>query len=235
MGFELWKNMGRKNMTPKEILEQTRQLIKEYAAGDPDKWWYTNRYVFARLQLDERKTKTNIKRDLLNAGLPCHLCGKPFETKRDVHLHRLDKSKGYIKENCVLMHPDCHRKWHAEHKEEQATAPAGQPLASRTWRSRRYDDKPFLYWWDITPAQVARFDEIEDVEFVKKDTGERCIIPAATLKRFLTPDRQTSRSQGNWGIKILKDRPDELAFEPPTGSDDWLFLPVLWINEEDED
>ena len=26
--------------------------------GDPDKWWYANRFVFARLMLDERKTKS---------------------------------------------------------------------------------------------------------------------------------------------------------------------------------
>jgi len=133
------------------------------------------------------------------------------------------------------MHPDCHRKWHAEHKDEQTTGPAEQPSASPIRRSRRYDDKSFRYWWDITPAQAARTDDTEDIEFVKKDTGERCIIPAATLKRFLTQDRQTNRNQGNWGVKILKDHPEELAFEPPTGSDNWLFLPVTWINEQDGD
>jgi hypothetical protein len=53
-------------MTPKEILQQTRELIKNHAAGDPDRWWYANRFVFARLQLDERKNKTSIKRKLLD-------------------------------------------------------------------------------------------------------------------------------------------------------------------------
>jgi|ETNmetMinimDraft_26_1059896.scaffolds.fasta_scaffold16249_2 hypothetical protein len=41
---------------------------------------------------DERKTKAGIKRDLLDAGGPCHSCHKPFETRRAIHLHRLDGS-----------------------------------------------------------------------------------------------------------------------------------------------
>jgi len=61
-------------MTPREILDRTRVLINEYAAGDPDRWWYANRFVFARLQLDERKTKAGIKRELLDSRKPCHSC-----------------------------------------------------------------------------------------------------------------------------------------------------------------
>ena len=44
---------------PRQILEDTRQRIREHAGKDPDKWWYANRFVFARLALDERKTKTS--------------------------------------------------------------------------------------------------------------------------------------------------------------------------------
>lgn len=55
------------------------------------------------------------------------------------------------------------------------------------------------------------------------------------MKLALAPeDRQTSRGEGNWGIKVLKDRPDEPAFEP-AGGGEWLFLPVVRINEESED
>ena len=42
-------------MKPNEILENVRQLITEDSDGGPDKWWYANRFVFARLQLDERR------------------------------------------------------------------------------------------------------------------------------------------------------------------------------------
>jgi len=44
-------------MRPEEILEHARRLIAEYAGDDPDEWWYANRFVFARLNLDERYTR----------------------------------------------------------------------------------------------------------------------------------------------------------------------------------
>ena len=47
-------------MNPEEILAHTRKLISEHADNDPDKWWYANRFVFARLMLDERKTKSGV-------------------------------------------------------------------------------------------------------------------------------------------------------------------------------
>lgn len=222
-------------MTREEILKKTRQLINEHAAGDPDKWWYANRYVFARLQLDERKTKVGIKRDLLDAGGPCHSCGNPFETRRDVHLHRLDGSKGYRRGNCVLMHAECHRAWHAEHRADDSVELVAEGAINQVRRSKRYDDKPFLYWWDITPQQAESLAQSGDQEFVKKDTGERCIVPVDVLRRYLVPERRTTRSAGNWGLKILKDREDELAFEPRTGGGEWLFLPVVWIDEQAED
>ncbi len=221
-------------MTPQEILERTRQLIQEHAGEDADKWWYANRFVFARLQLDERKTNTAIKRNLLDAGGPCHSCGKPFETRRDVHLHRLDGGKGYHHGNCVLMHAGCHRTWQAAEEIEADTSGRRGRSLSSTKYSKRYDDMPFLYWWDISPGLAEKLDEFETIEFVQKDTEQLCIVSSEQLKPYVTPDRQTTRGQGNWGIKVLKDRPDELAFEPGTGHSDWAFLPVVWIDESDD-
>ncbi len=77
-------------------------------------------------------------------------------------------------------------------------------------------------------------DSLDAVEFAKKDVVERCVVPVEALRGFLTPERQTTRGQGNWGIKILKDRPDELAFEPGTGGGKWRFLPVVWLCEADD-
>jgi len=51
------RNRMKKHMDPQKILEQTRELIGRYANGDDGKWFYANRFVFARLGLDERKTK----------------------------------------------------------------------------------------------------------------------------------------------------------------------------------
>ncbi|MCK5114487.1 MAG: HNH endonuclease [Phycisphaerae bacterium] len=221
-------------MTPQEILRQTRQLIEEHAAGDPDNWWYANRFVFARLQLDERKTKTSIKRELFDANKPCHYCGKPFETKYNVHLHRLDQTKGYNKDNCALMHAECHQQCHSESKIKEI-AVIEEKEAILVKRSKKHDELSFFYWWDISPSCADSLDKFDMVEFVKNDSGERCIVPPADLKGFLTEDRQTSRSKGPWGVKVLKDHKDELAFEPGTGkTGKYLFLPVIWINEQED-
>jgi len=223
----------------RRILEDTRQRIREHAGEDPDKWWYANRFVFARLQLDERKTKVRIKRDLLDAGGPCHSCGKPFETRRDVHLHRLDASRGYHRGNCVLMHAECHRRWHAEHQDGDSREAAsdagarGRPILS-VKVSKPYDGMPFAYWWDISPSLAAGLDEMEVLEFVKKDPRERCVVPVDVLRRYLLPERQTTRSGGNWGVKVLKDHEDELAFEPGAGGGEWLFLPVVWLADAED-
>ena len=222
-------------MEPKEILEATRKMILEHSSGDPDKWWDANRFVFARLMLDERKTKAGVKQKLLDANSPCHACGKPFESRRNIHLHRLDGDKAYSEDNCVLMHADCHRSFHASRQEEvgSATAASGREPLLAKW-SKRYDDKPFLYWWDIAPPMVADLGSLDAVEFAKKDTRERCVVPVEALRGFLTPDRQTTRGQGNWGIKVLKERPDELAFEPGAGEKQWRFLPVVWLEETED-
>jgi len=218
-------------MEPKEILDTTRRLILEYAGDDPDKWWYANRFVFARLQLDERRTKSPIKRKLLDAGAACHACGKAFDSGRNVHLHRLDGNRAYTEANCVLMHGSCHLQHHAGREAAEITS--GREPTVTKW-SKRYDDKPFTYWWDIAPSLAAGLDNLEAVEFAKKDTQERCVVPVEVLKPFLSSDRQTSRGTGNWGIKVLEERPDELAFEPGAGSREWKFLPVVWLEDAED-
>ncbi len=223
-------------MGPKVILERTRRLIRAHAGDDPDRWWYANRFVFARLQLDERKTKTGIKQKLISSGQPCHACRGAFASRKGIHLHRLDGAKGYTEGNCVLMHGPCHQKWHAEHAADaDSTDPIAGQSPTLTKQSKRYDGTLFTYWWDITPNLAKQLDAYEVVEFECRDTGERCAVSASRLIQFLTSERQTRRGEGNWGIRVLTDRPDELAFEPPTGSDEWLFLPVTWLEDEKED
>ena len=224
-------------MEPKEILEQARTMIRQHAGDDTDKWWYANRFVYARLQGDERKTKVGIKKALIAAKRPCHGCGEGFESTKGIHLHRMDGSRGYTDDNCVLMHGPCHQKWHADHPEEtERPGPVSDPSPCLTRLSKRHDKKSFLYWWDIPPKLAEKLGaQYEEVEFECRDTHERCIVSIKELLPFLTPDRQTSRGDGNWGVKVLKDRPGELAFEPRTGSDDWLYMPVTWLEEENED
>jgi hypothetical protein len=81
----------------------------------------------------------------------------------------------------------------------------------------------------------GKIDKYEAVEFIKKNTGEKCYVLAVALKGYLTRERQTTRGQGNWGIKVLKNREAELAFEPPDKNGKWLFLPVVWVNDKEED
>jgi hypothetical protein len=208
-------------------------MISEHAAGDPDRWWYANRFVFARLMLDERKTKARIKQQLLDANRPCHLCDRPFDSRKNIHLHRLDGSKGYNDGNCVLMHGECHQRLHVGHPAAEESARQWDPVVTR--RSKCYSDQTFLYWWDISPGLAASLEHLEAVEFVKADTGEYCSVPTSTLTKFMTPERQSKRGNGNWGVKVLSDHPDELALEPGTGGGEWAFLPVVWLSQEAED
>jgi protein-arginine kinase activator protein McsA len=82
-------------MNPPKILDETRKAISNYAGEDSDKWFYANRFVFARLLLDERKTKTHIKKELLEASKACYYCNQSFENKVGVHLHRFDGERCY--------------------------------------------------------------------------------------------------------------------------------------------
>jgi hypothetical protein len=228
-------------MNPQKILEETRKAISSYAGEDSDKWFYANRFVFARLLLDERKTKTHIKKELLEASKPCYYCKHSFENKVGVHLHRLDGERGYSLDNCVLMHSDCHQKYHTENPpdihpgrlQERKESGSVAPVLEKV--SKQYDGHAFIYWWDISPGFLDKIDYYEAIEFGKKDNGEKCCVPTAALKGYLTKERQTSRGNGNWGIKVLKDRENELAFEPGNKNDKWLFLPVVWLNDTQED
>ena len=248
-------------MKPEEILAHVRQLIQEHAGDNPDEWWYANRYVFARLNLDERKTKTDVKKRLFELSGPCHHCSKPFTVRKGVHLHRIDNLKGYSDENCVLMHDDCHEKYHKLHPPKSRSPRGRKPGASKpstkkatgtgkprgrkrefkgpadsvlVKRSQRYSGS-FLYWWDITPGLAKDLDGFEAVEFICKDTNAGYTISVKELRKLLVPKRQTKRDRGNWGIKVLKDREDELAFEPGKKGQRWLFRPAVWMNEREED
>jgi hypothetical protein len=78
-------------------------------------------------------------------------------------------------------------------------------------------------------------DSYEETEFIKRDTGERCSVPVPAIKGHLAVERQTSRNNGNWGIRVLRDREQELAFEPGKGDTRWLFLLVVWLGDLEED
>lgn len=230
-------------MDLEEILKKTKAMIQAYAGDDPDKLFYANRYVFARLQLLERQEKVSIKKRLLESNAACYGCSQPIESPKDIAVHRVNGDRAYSQENCVLMHQECHQKYHAENPSGKGERKAvnrsdGATMSMKilSKASKRYDGQSFLYWWDITPKGAADLSAYDQIEFSKKDTGESCTLPTAALLGFLTEERRTSRQEGNWGIKVRKERPDALAFEPGKGGKDWLFLPVVWLiqaNNED--
>lgn len=221
-------------MEPSEILASVRKAIEEHAQGDPDSWWYANRYVFARLMLDERRTKTSIKRVLLEQRQRCHFCGEAFDGGKGIPLHRLDESRGYSDGNCVLAHQDCHEKHHADQIRKGPVSSAHPDAGGvLTKHSKRYEG-PLLYWWDVAPALAEAIDRYEAVEFVCDDTKASCLVPISVLKPLLTVDRKTSRGAGNWGIKVRKNRECELAIEPGTAKGEWTYVQVVWIQEEAE-
>jgi len=223
-------------MDKKEILKYVRKAIRDYAGDDPDKWFCVNRHVYQRLQGDERKPKEKIRKQLLKSKKPiCYYCKEKIKVKKGIHLHRLDGNRGYSLENCVLMHPKCHEQYHKENlsgrgpeRPSSKEVKEGDNLILKK-ESQRYEDKYFLYWWDISYGFFGR--KYDAVDFVQQDSKVKCRVSTAVLKEYLTPERLTSRKK--WGIRVLKGREGELAFEPPTGSNDWLFLKVKWLSNGD--
>jgi len=101
--------------------------------------------------------------------------------------------------------------------------------------SKRYEGQGFIYWWDISPGRRADMDDTDTYEFVCKDTGASCAIPVSELLKRLTPDRQTTRGKGNWGVRVLVGHEDELAIEPATRDGQWEFIRVVWQSEDEPD
>ncbi len=211
-----------------QILNQTRKSIHNYAGDNTDKWFYANRFVFARLQLDERKTKTKIKKELYRRNPYCYYANcknKKLESIKGIHLHRIDKSKGYNLNNCILVHLQCHNKIH---KDYQNIAPI-RDTTILSKKSKKYHNNSFLYWWDITPKLAESLSPHTIIEFIKSDCAESCFVPFQELKSYLSKKRQTSRGEGNWGIKVLPRHPNELSVEEPRiNQEKWIRISIKW-------
>jgi len=100
-------------------------------------------------------------------------------------------------------------------------------------QSQRYNGKHYihgmryLYWWDITPSHCTLIMTGSKVIFAKRDILEVCLVPPEKLLPLLTAPRQTSRSGGNWGVRLLLEHPNEIAIEPGKHWS-WAYLPVHW-------
>ena len=106
---ESWETKAR------QILERARSQIKEAAGRDSDIRFKINRYVYARLQLDEKKEKPK-KADLFDKqkGL-CRICGERIDNIKDTDTHRINEELGYDDaNNVVLVHRSCHQRMQAK-------------------------------------------------------------------------------------------------------------------------
>jgi hypothetical protein len=91
------------------ILRSVRQAIEQAADGDQDLEFKIRRWIFARLQMDEAQPKRKMKKALWELGSRrCRHCGGEFKSLTGLELHRLDSTKGYLLDNCVLVHRACH-------------------------------------------------------------------------------------------------------------------------------
>lgn len=93
------------------ILNVVRESIKQATKND-NEWFLLNRWIFARLSLDERLTKKKIKENLFKEKSSCSRCGEKFMTVKGVHLHRVNQKEGYHKGNCILLCLKCHNSVH---------------------------------------------------------------------------------------------------------------------------
>ena len=96
-----------------QILSDVREHIKEHSNEDTSLEWALRRYVYIRLQHDERGTP--MERRMLKAKLMakqhalCPICGKQLPEKGSV-LDRLEAMKGYTEDNTRLLCPSCDTK-----------------------------------------------------------------------------------------------------------------------------
>jgi len=115
-------NDGQRFLTYKDraddILDCVRKAIKK-VAKNADEEYLINRWIYARLQQDERGESKAVKKQLYEDKPLCFFCNKKFESMKGIHIHKKDGSKGYSKDNCVLCHKECHEKEHKRLNEKE--------------------------------------------------------------------------------------------------------------------
>jgi len=96
----------------KSIVIDLRRRLTEASAGDQRFLFGLRRYVWKRLEFDERGRPADRKKikfaKVIEQKGRCAICGKDLP-KRGSELDRFDAEKGYTEENTRLLCHDCHR------------------------------------------------------------------------------------------------------------------------------
>jgi hypothetical protein len=96
----------------KKILENTRRRMATMADGDTNLLWAVRRYIYIRLQHDERGSPMQrkilkLKKWVAQKG-KCAMCGKKLPEK-GAELDRRYPMNGYTPANTRLVCQKCHR------------------------------------------------------------------------------------------------------------------------------
>ena len=95
-----------------QILEKTRKQLEELAKNDRDLLWAARRYVYIRLQHDERGKPMERKilkmEKMISQNSKCLICGEKLP-KRGAVLDRIAPMEGYTFDNTRLLCQTCDR------------------------------------------------------------------------------------------------------------------------------
>jgi len=101
----------------RRIVEDVRKVIADGSGGDAALVWAMRRYIYIRLQYDERGSPIHrrllkLKKMVAQKG-KCALCGVELP-ERGAELDRFDPMKGYTEENTQVVCQKCHREGQAK-------------------------------------------------------------------------------------------------------------------------
>ena len=96
----------------RRIVDHVRNQIQETSKGDEGLKWAMRRYVYIRLQYDERGNPMQRKmlklEKMVEQKGKCPLCKKELP-KKGAELDRLETMNGYTRENTRLLCHGCHQ------------------------------------------------------------------------------------------------------------------------------
>jgi len=103
---------GKQLEAARQIVEELRARLSQAAAGDEHLLFALRRYVWKRLEFDERGRPADRKKikfaKIIEQKGACAICGEDLP-KRGAELDRFHSEKGYTEENTRLVCHNCHR------------------------------------------------------------------------------------------------------------------------------